>query len=271
MAARGAVRRSVADAVEAVAGSRRRLGRGRVTGAAAPALGALLAAALAVGATGCGGTQATGGHSGAQPAAGAGATPGSAGAPDPGRLKAALLTSRDIGLQSSPNSPASGGGLAVSGCEPLSTMLGAPVPAGETQEQAAFVGDAAGGPFVQEVLTTEAQSRMTADYAKLRGALAACRSLTFTVGGTKLTMALTPINLGGAGSAAKRMDTTVQGVEVNGYLAVDRIGPVVLGYAYMQAGSGSSQLASYYYRQAVAKVSHAFGGGPSLQAAGRPN
>lgn len=250
----------------AVRGVRRPRRDRSVTGrwrAAVPALGLV----LALGAAACGGTQGaagrSGGHGGVRPA---GRT-ASSGLPDAARLDAALLTAHDINLRASPGS-ASAGGVGVTGCEPLADLLGAPAPAGQLRRQASFVGAAAGGPFVQEALTTEARTRLDTDYGRLRGALDGCRSLTFGVGGTKLKMALTPITFGGPGSAAKRMDATVQGIRINGYLAVERIGPVVLGYAYMQAGSGSSQLASAYFQQAESKVEHAFGGS-TLRAAGR--
>jgi hypothetical protein len=143
----------------------------------------------------------------------------------------------------------------ASGCEPLADMLNASSGNTGTQVEADFsAGDQ--GPYLEETLTTAADQVALADsYEQVRAAMAQCSSLTFhSEGGAVLTFDASPMTFGGPGSAALRLDGTYQGVQVNGYLAVERIGPVLLTYVYFQIGSGSSQLAVAYYAQAAAKV-----------------
>lgn len=184
--------------------------------------------------------------------------------PDPAELRAALLTAHDIGLSpdTTPTSSPGGSETKFTGCTPLSELLNAPSPttpsAGQNEQEAMFTaGDT--GPFVGEALTTEAPAQLAADYAKVAKALTSCRSLTSSSDGIRLTFDVTPIKFGGAGSAGARLDTTYQGVQVNGYIAVQRIGPVVMAYYFFQVGGGSSQLASAYYRQAAEKAAHTLG------------
>jgi hypothetical protein len=227
----------------------------------------VLALALAAGAAACsgGGSHGTGG---ATPTTSATAT-GAEGLPSAADLKSALLTSHDIGLPSVPPSPSSGttaatgtGGYGITGCAPLAALLTEPLPsttsAGQVEQDVVFSGGGA-GPFVAEALTAEAPDRLAADYAKADKALAACRSVTFTSGTTRLTFELTPIMFGGPGSSGARMDSTYEGVQVNGYLAFQRIGPVIMAYYFFQVGGGSSQLAAAYYRQAADKADRVLG------------
>ncbi|MDJ0347095.1 hypothetical protein QMK19_36975 [Streptomyces sp. H10-C2] len=83
--------------------------------------------------------------------------------------------------------------------------------------------------------------------------------MTFASDNTTLVFTLSPIRFGGPGATAARLDSTYQGVQVNGYLAVEKLGPVVMVYFFYQVGSGSSQLASQYYRQAVTKAQRVLG------------
>ena len=177
--------------------------------------------------------------------------------PDPAKLRAALLTAHEIGLSPVPASTGSFTGDEITGCQPLAGILNTPS-AGPNQQAAAFTGGSI-GPDVGEALTTEAPAKLAADYAQIAKALVACHSLTFSGDGTQLTFDVTPIKFGGADSAGVRLDATYQGVQVNGYIAVQRIGPVIMGYYFFQGGSGSSQVASAYYRQASDKVAHTLG------------
>ncbi|WP_431676018.1 hypothetical protein [Kitasatospora sp. KL5] len=179
------------------------------------------------------------------------------------QLQAALLTAAELGpaftVSSSPVATADSRSEAVAGCEPLAGMLnGAPSTTQQVHQNVLLTaGDT--GPFVAESLLTESPEALTSDYAQARGALASCRTLIFPTAAEPLVFTLSPINFGGPGSTAARMDATYRGVQVNGYLAIERLGPVALTFAYFQVGSGSSQLASAYYRQAVDKIHQALG------------
>jgi hypothetical protein len=123
-------------------------------------------------------------------------------------------------------------------------------------QQAASSGFSGGGtgPFVAEGLTTKAPDLLAGDYARTSAALNACRSLTLTTGGTRLRFALTPVAFGGRGTSAARLEARLQGFGVKGYLAMRRFGAVMLSYYFFELGGGSSDVASSYYRQAVAKA-----------------
>lgn len=223
-------------------------------------LGLLSALALlvAVGAAGCGADSTsttrtpTGGPTSVTPAP-------SPSLPTSAQMAAALLTASDLGPAFTPPTDADGSDdSTVTGCESPTNLLDAPPNAHRTRVQADFTAGAL-GPVVAESLTTGNQTALARDYNRVRTALAQCCSLTFASSETALTFALSPINFGGPGATAVRMDSTYQGVEVNGYLAVDRIGPVVFAYVYFHVGSGSSQLASHFYTKAVAKVQRVLG------------
>lgn len=184
-------------------------------------------------------------------------TPSSdAGMPTAAQMQAALLTAADVGPPFTPV-PSTGGTSAttVSGCEPLADMLNAPPGTAGTQVEAEFTASDQ-GPYLGETLATAADQAALADgYEHLRSAMEQCRSPAFhSEGAAVLTFDASPMDFGGPGSAALRLDGSYQGIQINGYLAVERIGPVILGYVYVQVGSGSSQLAVAYYAQAAAKA-----------------
>ncbi|MBY8879176.1 hypothetical protein [Actinacidiphila acidipaludis] len=238
---------------------------GRATGSA-PVLAFFLAMALALGlaaaAAGCDGTGGDSARQGGGHGAAGGAgtspanTPGAGAVPSVAELKSALLTAHDIGLGSTVD-PSSIGGASIRGCEPLAGTLNASMAAASRPGQPAASSGIAGsgtGPFVAEALTTKAPSQLAADYARTRAALSACRSLTLTTGGTRVTFALTPTSFGGSGTASAQLAAKVQGLGVHGYLAMERLGPVVLSYYFFELGGSSSEPASTFYRQAVAKA-----------------
>lgn len=178
------------------------------------------------------------------------------GAPTAAEMQAALLTAADLGPPFTPQTSTGGtSATTVTGCEPLAGMLNAPSGPEGTQVEAEFTaGDQ--GPYLAETLaTTPDQVALANGYEQLRAAVAQCRSLTFhSEGSAVLTFDGTPMDFGGPGSAALRLDGTYQGIQINGYVAVEKLGPVILGYVYFQVGSGSSQLAVAYYTQAAAKA-----------------
>uniref|UniRef100_UPI00159F1120 hypothetical protein n=1 Tax=Actinacidiphila rubida TaxID=310780 RepID=UPI00159F1120 len=177
--------------------------------------------------------------------------------PSAAELKSALLTEHDIGLGSEVD-PKSIGGASIAGCEPLAGTLNATMTAtsgpGEHAASSGFAGGGT-GPFLAEGLTSKAPNLLAADYARTSAALRSCRSLTLTSGGTHLKFTMTPVAFGDSkNTSAARLKGSVQGFGVNGYLAMERFGPVVLSYYFIQLGGSSSQLASTYYQQAVAKA-----------------
>lgn len=188
----------------------------------------------------------------------ASATAADAGVPTAAELQAALLTAAELGPQFTAVDPGgtSGSGTTVGGCEPLAGLLNTPSGTdAQTQVEAKFTaGDQ--GPYLDETLTTAAdQAALANAYEQLRAAMAQCHALTLqSEGSAVLAFDVSPMNFGGPGSGALRLDGTYQGIQINGYLAVEKIGPVLLGYEYFQIGDGSSQLAVAYYTQAAAKV-----------------
>ena len=85
-------------------------------------------------------------------------------------------------------------------------------------------------------------------------AMKSCKHMEIDSNGETFTLTLSPIAFGGPKSAAVRMDGTLQGVQIDAYLAIDRVGPAELAYFFLQVGSGSSQVASFYFRLADAKA-----------------
>jgi hypothetical protein len=183
--------------------------------------------------------------------------------PNSAQLKSALLNAADLGPGfTASTDTSSSDNSTVTGCSTVGSKLNAPSASHQVQQTAHFTAGGL-GPFVGESLTTEDQAALAEDYARDRAAFAACRSLTFKSGATTLTFDLSPIRFGGPGSIAARMDATFQGVQLNGYLAIEWLGTVVLGYYFFHVQSGSSQLAFLYYTQAVSKVQRVLDGAAS--------
>jgi hypothetical protein len=203
---------------------------------------------------------------GATEAAGATGTPGTTaaqpGVPSAARLKAALLAPHDMGSAfaeqptPTPNTaPDSGssGGTTVTGCPQLQILLGVGTsPSAADQGVTYQAGEF--GPTLGESLITAPPAALAAAYSDDRSALVSCKRLEFESDGVAFGLALSPISFGGPQSAAVRMDGTLEGVQVDAYLAIDDVGPAELVYFYLQVGEGSSQVASYYYRLADAKA-----------------
>jgi len=232
----------------------RRRTTGRVTWAVAG-----LCAAFALTAAGCA-TDA------ADPAADAADTASvaqrSSGAPPPGtaQLQAALLAPSDMGsaftAQSPPPTPSARGTTSVSGCAQLDILLSVGVSLGPANRGVTYQA-ADSGPFVGEsLMTAPAGTTVAAVYAEDRAAMASCKNVKISEGGVAFAATLTPVALGGpkAQSAAVRVDGTLEGVRIDGLLALDDVGPAEMAYLYVQIADGSSQLASHYFEQADAKA-----------------
>ncbi|MBR7834084.1 hypothetical protein KDL01_12465 [Actinospica durhamensis] len=203
----------------------------------------------------------TTGFTGAGAAAGVGL---SAGEPTASQLKAALLSQQDLGPSytpvpsSPPSSGGGGGGSTVTGCPELSSLLNATTAGDRTVQSETYqVGQL--GPFLSEALVTAPASTLHADYARDKAALTSCKSMTVNAGGAPLKLAMTPVNLGVAGSTAVRLSGDYNGVQINGDLAIDQAGQVELGYIFLQIEGSSQQQAIAVFKQADAKVQQAFG------------
>ncbi|MCG6495796.1 hypothetical protein [Kitasatospora sp. A2-31] len=183
--------------------------------------------------------------------------------PTDAQLSTALLTAAELGpdfteVPPSTGSSPSGGASPVSGCDALRALLarqGAEPTPQQPHQGVEFEGPG-GNPMVTESLTAEDPAKLTGDFATVTEAFANCHSLTFDDGtGTSVTFTVTPITLGERHDApAVRLDGTLAGVQLNGYIGIERFGPTALSYGFFQRDSGSSQLASLYYRAAVAKA-----------------
>ncbi|MFF8770803.1 hypothetical protein [Kitasatospora sp. NPDC015120] len=193
--------------------------------------------------------------------------------PTDAQLRAALLTAAELGpdftevpLDTESPSPGAGAGSGpspVAGCDALRALLnrtGAHAPSQNPHQEAEFDGPD-GNPMINEALTAEEPERLTADFATATAAFADCHSLTFTDDtGEAVTFTVTPLALGDReGAPAVRLDGTLAGVRLNGYLGLERLGEVALAYGFFQRDSDDSQLASLYYRAAVAKAERTLG------------
>jgi hypothetical protein len=172
------------------------------------------------------------------------------------RLRLALLQASDLGPSFSEATPTAGGSARVraAGCPSLAGPLNSPASRGPVLQASAVFSAGQLGPFAGESLTAEPATQMGADYARMRAAIASCRSFGFIGYGQTMMFGLTPVSFGPPGSSAVRMDADFHGILVNGYLAIDRIGNVALLYYFYQFGGRSPQLASMFYARAVGKA-----------------
>jgi hypothetical protein len=219
------------------------------------------------------GTQ--GGAFAGQAAAAAAATAAPA-PPDATQLHSALLTAADLGPSFSALTGAGGGSPStVAGCEALTPLLtGAPAGAPNPDEiqQDASLQAGQNGPFIDEALLTEAPAAVAADYARNSAALKSCKAVSLSSGGTTLDFKLSPITFApAASSTATRMDGSLDGVEINGYLAVSNLGGVEAEYFYLQFDNGSSQLASHFFTMGVDKARTTLSEGASTGPGGSPS
>ncbi|MFI9327104.1 hypothetical protein ACIGZJ_06080 [Kitasatospora sp. NPDC052868] len=184
------------------------------------------------------------------------------------QLRTALLTVAELGpnFTEVPASEAASPGATpspVSGCEALSALLNrhdTGVSPQQPHAEVEFDGEDA-NPMITESLTAEDQAQLTTDFAAFSDAFNTCHTLTFNSGtDSEVSFTVTPLALGDRPDApAVRLDGTLAGVQLNGYLALERLGNVALAYGFFQRDSGSSQLASLYYRAALAKAERTLG------------
>ncbi len=151
----------------------------------------------------------------------------------------------------------------MAGCDALRALLNRDPSGASAQgphQEVQFDGPD-GTPMITESLSAEEAARLDADFATVGSAFADCHSITFTDNtGAAVTFSVTPIALGDrAGAPAVRLDGDLAGVRLNGYLGIERLGDVALAYGFFQRDSDDSQLASLYYRAAVAKAERTLG------------
>jgi hypothetical protein len=183
----------------------------------------------------------------------------------PQELSAALLSPADMGSNFSalPKQAPAGSGTApgsgptsVTGCPQLGILGGVGVTTAPDDQGVAYQA-ADETPLVGESLRTAPAAVLAADYAEDRAALATCRQLHITVQGTGLDVTLTHVGLGRVKSAAAvRLDGMLEGVQIDGYLALDDVGPAELAFLFLQIGTASPQPAVYYFEHADAKARH---------------
>lgn len=190
--------------------------------------------------------------------------------PSADQLKAALLGVNDLGPQSgfteAPASPSPSPGenpSPVSGCDALAALLNShasqptpTVPHAETE-----LDGPGGSPMVTESLTAESLDKVNTDFAKATDAFKTCKTVTFDAGTPdEVTFNVSPVSLGDRQDApAVRLDGTIAGVQLNAYIGLERFGTVGMAFGFFQRDESSSQLASFQYRTAVAKVERTLG------------
>jgi len=172
------------------------------------------------------------------------------------------LTAAEVGppytLEPSSAASSNSDQMTASGCPGLSREINAGPESGITHAEADFTAGQS-GPFFSEVLLTEPPSQLDSDYSQSVKDLASCSNLTLNSAGTSIAFTLTPLNFA-PGATGARLDGSLQGVQLNGYLAIQRIGQAALLFVYFQIGSGSSQDAYALYTQAAAKAKSALTG-----------
>ncbi|WP_158751427.1 hypothetical protein [Streptomyces bicolor] len=186
--------------------------------------------------------------------------------PAPDQLQSALLRADDLGpaftqkptTGPSPSQPEDAANeTRFAGCQPLAGLLNGTGDDGRSKNPraVAIFTSRDGRVAVYEALTAEPPAVLDDDYAQTKQALESCGSISLVSAGQTIKFSLTPIRFGGPDSSAVRMDATHQGVLVNGYIAIERLGEsVALAYAFFQVGGGSSQLASHFYQRAADKA-----------------
>jgi hypothetical protein len=175
--------------------------------------------------------------------------------PSKSEMRAALLTAAEVGHPFQQQKTSSGNDNTPTGCKPLDQLSNGPDT--NNDAEADF---AAGqtGPFVFELIGAEQASQLDSDFAKLQQAASSCTKLSVKVGrGQKLVLRMTPFSFGSKGdeSFGRRLDGSLQGIQVNGYLDAERItSTAAMLYLYLQFNESGSQLAYAIATKARAKA-----------------
>ncbi|MEU3572512.1 hypothetical protein AB0E96_29415 [Kitasatospora sp. NPDC036755] len=188
--------------------------------------------------------------------------------PTADQLKSALLTAADLGpgYTETPvtQSPSPGGNPSpVTGCAALSALINmrSTQTGGQVPHAAVELDGPDGNPMVTQVLAAEAPDRLTADFNTVTDALKTCHSITFNNGDDdQVTFTVTPVTLGDRKDApAVHLDGTLAGVQLNGYVGIERFGTVAMAFGYFERQGSTEQTASMQYRTAVAKAERTLG------------
>ncbi|MER6365110.1 hypothetical protein [Kitasatospora sp. NPDC001527] len=198
------------------------------------------------------------------------------------QLRAALLTAAELGPDfteipldtespepedgSSPSPSPSPSATPLAGCDALRALLNGtvteelPSRAQSPYQEVQFEGPD-GYPLITEFLTAEESGELAADLDTVDSAFTECPSIDFSSDtGESVTFTVTPVALGDRQDApAVRLDGTLAGTRLVGYLGIERLGDVALGYGYFQQDSDDAELASLYYRAAVTKAERTLG------------
>ncbi|MGV9265930.1 hypothetical protein ACWDRR_14870 [Kitasatospora sp. NPDC003701] len=232
-----------------------------------PLLALTAAAVVTVVTLGAAGIAIATGSAAAPPAISLGAAAPADRLPTADQLKAALLSTAELGpnfteVPVGQSSASAGGASPVAGCDALRALLNGngSGPSSQLPHQEVEFDGPDGNPMVTESLTAEDAAQLTSDFTVVTDAFADCHSLTFNDGtDASVTFTVTPVTLGDRQAPAVRLDGTLAGVPLNGYIAVERFGTVAMSYGFFQRNDSSSQLASLYYRAAVAKAERTLG------------
>jgi hypothetical protein len=229
--------------------------------AAAGVFGVALAAAGVAGAGTAGASTVV---TGPMPSPSAPGTTSTAGLPSAEQLQAALLSPSDVGPTFTPqpsSASPSGTGTSsptVSGCPELTSALAWTNNGSRIEKDVTYQAGQA-GPFLIQSLSTAPKDQVNANYAQAVTALRTCKTLTLGSQGTVLDFHLTPISFGPAPSQAVRMDGSYQGVQLNGYLVINRVGAAEMAFIYLQVNETSPQAAMHYYQLAETKAQQHLG------------
>jgi hypothetical protein len=222
---------------------------------------AVVFSAAALVAAGCGGSGSGSNASspGAQtnPSAQSSASPSSS-IPDDAQLKGALLTASEVGqgFTVDTSSPDDSGG--ASGCAALSQILNRDEsqPPGSHKAEIAFQNDNQDNQvYIAEDLLSEPSPQFQTDYVQYKNALTNCRKLTIPIdANTKLDLQVSDENFA-PNTTGARLDGTIEGTPVNGYLVLARPKPnVAMLFFLFQLNSGDSQFAFTLFQQAQQKA-----------------
>lgn len=176
--------------------------------------------------------------------------------PTTAELKAALLKAEDLGptFSKSASGESEEDESVFKGCKPLADLLnGSDGTQGDKGNEVEVEFEERGKPtFVTEGLVAQQADALATDYAEVKEALASCDSITLVAPEGVIKFSLTAIKFGGADSAGVRMDGEYVGVQLNGYIAIEKLAENVgIVFGFFQAAEGSSQVAAAFYDRAA--------------------
>lgn len=167
-------------------------------------------------------------------------------------LQSALITAGEMGSPYTTDNSGGDDNSAPSGCPDLDNNL-SNAGTGSVKAEADFSGGN-DGPFLSEQLITEPESKFNSDLTETTDGLKTCRAVTLADSGQSITLTLKPATGFPSGTTADELSGTLQGVQISGDLAEQRIGSAALEFTYVQIGNASSQEAAAIYSKIVQKA-----------------